>query len=306
MAPTHRPVHRPRPVYAVFVLVLASISALATGAVVPPEAIARDTGLRVMTFNVREDMDPPPRDWKTRLPLVKRLLDEHEPDLLGVQEAAWRQVRDLDAALPGHGWIGLGREGGSRDEFTAILYREDRFEVLAFDHFWLSATPHVIGSVTWGNRYVRMVTWVKFRDRRTGVDFYHVNSHFDNGSESAWWKGAQLLLRRVRNFDAGVPVIFTGDFNVPAGRHRGYDLLTGPDAFTDTWRAARARGPVYNTYGHWREAVPGGPRIDWILTRGDVVTHWTAIDTYHEGAVHPSDHFPVLADLTVRKNPVPR
>ncbi|GLZ06825.1 endonuclease [Actinomadura sp. NBRC 104412] len=300
MPPPGRDAGRARHSYLVFVLVLLATSALATGAMVAPQARARDVTLRVMTYNVREDMDPPPRDWRSRRPLMARLLDRQDPDLLGLQEAIWPQVRDLLADMPGYGWIGMGREGGSRDEFMAILYRRDRFEVLEFDHFWLSATPSVMGSKTWGNKYVRMVTWVRFRDRRNGVVFYHVNSHFDNRSQLAWWKGAELLLRRVRAFPPGIPVVFTGDFNVPAGRHPGYDLLTGPDAFDDTWRAARSRGPVYNTYNHWRPPVPGGNRVDWILTRGDVGTRWTGIDTYHEGDRFPSDHYPVLADLTLR------
>jgi endonuclease/exonuclease/phosphatase family metal-dependent hydrolase len=291
-----------RPPYFLFLLVLLATCVVAAGAVVVPRAQARDSLLRVMTYNVRDDMDPPPRDWTSRLPLMAHVLRKHEPDLLGLQEAIWPQVRDLVEALPGYGWIGMGREGGSRDEFMAILYRQDRFEVLEFDHFWLSATPTVMGSATWGNQYVRMVTWARFRDRRTGVGFYHVNSHFDHQSASAWWKGAELVLRRVRAFEPGVPVIFTADFNVPAGRHPGYSLLTGPDAFVDSWSAARARGPAYNTYNHWDDLVPGGERVDWILTRGRVRTRWTEIDTYRSGSLFPSDHFPVVADLTIREN----
>lgn len=292
---------RARPRHFVLALMLAATSVLTTGGVVvPTRALAVDARIRVMTYNVREDMDPPPRDWRSRLPLVTRVLRRYEPDLLGVQEGVWPQVRDLLGTLPGYGWVGVGRQGGSRDEFVAILYRQDRFELLDFDNFWLSATPNVIGSRTWGNRYVRMVTWARFRDRAAGVEFYQVNSHFDNESDRAWWKGAELLLRRVRAFRTGVPVIFTGDFNVPAESHPGYDLLTAPGAFTDTWDAAGRRGPLYGTFSRWRPPRPGGNRIDWILTRGDVRTRWTGIDTYNEDGRYPSDHMPVIADLTVR------
>jgi endonuclease/exonuclease/phosphatase family metal-dependent hydrolase len=262
-------------------------------------AAAGDARLQVMTYNVRLDADPPPRDWASRLPLMTRVLRRHAPDLVGVQEARWHQLRGLDAALPDHDWIGLGRKGGTRDEFSAILYRRDRFEVLDFDHFWLSDTPHVIGSATWGNTITRMVTWARFRDRRGGREFYHVNTHFDHQSENARIKSAELVLARVRGFTRGVPVVLTGDFNVPAGGSRPHAILTGPDAFVDTWTTARRRGPETNTFGGWRPPAPGGPRIDWILSRGAVRTSWTEIDHYHQDGRYPSDHYPVVAHLTL-------
>ncbi|GLW67082.1 endonuclease [Actinomadura rubrobrunea] len=280
----------------ILVIVVSSVVAVTASG----PASAGDVRLRVMTYNIRLDADAPPRDWASRLPLMTRVLRKQRPDLLGVQEALWRQMRDLDAALPAHDWVGMGRQGGTRDEFSAIFYRRDRFEVLDFDHFWLSDTPLLIGSATWGNAVTRMVTWAKFRDRRTGRVFYHVNTHFDHQSENARVKSAELVLRRVRGLEAGVPVVLTGDFNVPARESEPYDILTGPDAFADTWETAERRGPEYNTFGGWKPPVLGGDRIDWILTRGEVRTFWTEIDTYEKNGQYPSDHYPVVAHLAIR------
>jgi len=268
-----------------------------SGAVVAWPVTEPDPTVRVMTYNVRGVADPPPRDWRTRLPLVKRLLRRHDPDLLGVQEAKWPQMRDLERALPGHRWIGMGLRGGTRDQFVAVFYRADRFELLDFDHFWLSDTPHVIGSATWGNRYVRMATWVKLRDRRTGTVLYQLNTHFDHESERAREKSAELVLKRVRGFQPGVPVLVTGDFNDTAGDSRAYSILTGADALQDTWVTARRRSTQYKTDARWKPPVPGGRRVDWILARGRVETLWSEIDPWHSGAVYPSDHFPVIAHV---------
>lgn len=262
-------------------------------------ASAGDARLRAMTYNVRLDADAPPKDWASRLPLMRDVLRRHRPDLLGVQEALWRQMRGLDGALPQYDWVGMGRQGGTRDEFSAIFYRRDRFEVLDFDHFWLSDTPNVIGSATWGNTITRMVTWAKFRDRRSGKVFYHVNTHFDHQSVNARTKSAQLVLQRVRGFEAGVPVVLTGDFNTAAEKTEPYTILTGQDAFADTWRTARRRGPAINTFGGWKPPVPNGDRIDWILTRGAVSTLWTEIDPYQRKGLYPSDHYPVVAHLVI-------
>ena len=113
------------------------------------------------------------------------MLGQQKPDVIGMQEALWRQIRDLEEALPVFDWIGLGRDGGSRGEFMAVLFRKDRLEPLAFDHFWLSDAPNEIGSTSWGNTNRRMVTWVLFRDRKTDRRFYFWNTHFDHQVQQA-------------------------------------------------------------------------------------------------------------------------
>lgn len=282
--------------------IAAGVALLVSGFVLAEPKADDDGTVRVMTFNLRGVNDPPPKDWKTRLPLVRHLLKDHRPDLLGVQEARWYQVRDLARALPDYGWIGLGTQGGTRDQFLSVFYRKQRFEVLDFDHFWLSDTPSVIGSATWGNRYVRMVTWAKFRDRRTGRMLYQANTHLDNMSADSRVKSARLILDRVRKFQAGVPVVLTGDFNSAAGTSPVYSILTGADGFRDTWTTAARRGPQYRTENHWEPPQRDGKRIDWILTRGDVRTTWTEIDPYRARGVYPSDHDPVIAHLKLAAN----
>jgi endonuclease/exonuclease/phosphatase family metal-dependent hydrolase len=280
-------------------LAAAAAAVLVSGFVLAAPRADDDGTVRVMTYNLRGVNDPPPRDWTTRLPLVEHLLRRHRPDLLGVQEARWYQVKDLARMLADYGWVGLGSQGGTRDQFLAVFYRRDRFEVLDFDHFWLSDTPSVIGSATWGNRYVRMVTWAKLRDRRTGAVLYQANTHLDNMSADSRVKSARLILDRVRAFDAGVPVVLTGDFNAAAGASPVYSILTAAGAFRDTWTTAKRRGPQYRTENHWLPPEKDGRRIDWILARGDVRTVWTEIDPYRDGDTYPSDHDPVIAHLTL-------
>ncbi|GAA4129886.1 hypothetical protein [Actinomadura keratinilytica] len=85
-------------------LVLAALVSGAVAVTASAPASAGDARLRVMTYNIRLDADAPPRDWASRLPLMKQVLRRQRPDLLGVQEATWPQMRDLDgkSALPAH------------------------------------------------------------------------------------------------------------------------------------------------------------------------------------------------------------
>src|SRR5690606_37233917 len=129
-----------------------------------------------------------------------------------------------------------------------VFYRPIRFEPLEFDHFWLSDTPEVIGSRSWGNQIPRMVTWVRFLDRLTDREFYFVNTHFDHQSQPSRERSAALLLERVASFDASLPVIVTGDFNAEAASNPVHATLTAPDAFSDTWVETSEAEPEIGTF----------------------------------------------------------
>ena len=57
-----------------------------------------------------------------------------------------------------------GRDDGKeKGEMMALYYKRDRFEKLDSGHFWLSETPDVPGSKSWGAWSTRMCTWVKLQ-----------------------------------------------------------------------------------------------------------------------------------------------
>jgi endonuclease/exonuclease/phosphatase family metal-dependent hydrolase len=277
------------------------LAALALGAPAlraqPNAAVPPDT-LCVMTYNLRYANSNPSELWSKRRPIMRDLLRRVSPDVVGTQEGLYQQLKDLAADLPEYDWIGLGREGGSRGEFMAVFYRKARLEPLAFDHFWLSDTPNVIGSKTWGTKLPRMVTWVQFRDRATSKEFYLFNTHFDHQVQAAREKSAALIRQRLGALDTDRPVILTGDFNAAAETNLTYTILTRDGFLTDTWKTAPERvGEGIGTFNFFKGPNPGGPRIDWILVRGPVSAQKTEIVTFSRDGVYPSDHFPVVAWL---------
>jgi endonuclease/exonuclease/phosphatase family metal-dependent hydrolase len=287
---------------------LGLVTAILLGALLPPVSVAGANGgapvLRVMTYNLRYASPKPPNAWPDRRPLMRELLLAAAPDVVGTQEGVYAQLKDLAADLPGYDWIGLGRDGGSRGEFMAVFFRKERLEPVAFDHFWLSDTPEVMASSTWGANHRRMVTWVRFRDRSTGQEFFLLNTHFDHQVQVAREKSAALVRQRVVALDAKVPVLLIGDFNAAAGANRAYALLTEGGFFTDLWLAARERvGEGISTFNNFKAVEHGGVRIDWILARGGVEAERIEVLTFQRDGQFPSDHFPVLA--TVRLGPRP-
>ena len=119
--------------------------------------------LRVMSFNIRygtaKDGD---NSWANRGPLVKQVIRDFNPDLLGGQEVMDFQGKALREVLPGYGFIGVGRADGKQGgELCPVMYKRDRFEVLDSGTFWLSETPEGVGSKSWDSSLPRIATWAR-------------------------------------------------------------------------------------------------------------------------------------------------
>jgi endonuclease/exonuclease/phosphatase family metal-dependent hydrolase len=277
------------------------VAALLFGAApAPAQDSGRSDELRVMSFNLRFASDTPPNSWPERRPVMRELLRHERPHLLGTQEGLYQQLRDIESDLPNYyDSIGEGRDGGSAGEAMQIFYDTRRLDPLEYRHYWLSDTPDVIGSKTWGGCCPRMVTWIRLLDKVTGDQFYAVNTHFEAFDATARRLSAELLLQRAAGeFDPALPVIVTGDFN-EAARVGGtvYDLLVTNGPFLDTWEEAEERSALFATFHGYRPLVPDGDRIDWILTTPGVTTSWAEIITFSKFGQFPSDHLPVLADV---------
>ncbi|GAA2250893.1 endonuclease [Streptomyces ruber] len=287
-------------------------TALATAAALPlagtalsaaPAAAAagpRGGRLEVMSFNLRLASTAEPNSWIVRRPVMRELLHRESPHVIGTQEGLYQQVRDIESDLGPHwDWIGTGRAGGSRDEFMAVFYDTRRLAPLEYDHFWLSDTPNVIGSNTWGAGYLRMVTWVRFRDLHDGGrEFYVLNTHLDNVSQNARERAAALIAERTAGLDRALPLVVTGDFNVPAHGNPVYDTMLGA-GLTDTWDEATWHNTQYATFHGYKPLTRDGDRIDWILVTPGVTVHTASINTFSRDGQFPSDHLPVQASITL-------
>ncbi len=297
------------------ILVLTSLALHAASATQPatrPGAPAGD--LRVMTFNIRYGTanDGPDR-WTQRRGLVFDVLRRHRPDVLGLQEALRFQLDEIRAAVPGYAEIGVGRNDGQEGgEYTAILYRQDRLRLVESGTFWLSDTPEVPGSKTWGNSLPRICTWGRFEDRTTGGAFYVYNTHLDHQSQPSRERSVELLARRVAGRAAAdAPVIITGDFNAaernPAVRYllgeaKGAATRLAADQrirFMDTFRALHPQAKEFGTFNDFK-GTAAGDKIDYILTLPGVKILEAEMLHDHSDGRYPSDHFPVFALLRLR------
>lgn len=255
--------------------------------------VAAEAPIRVMTFNVRVPVDTGTHAWANRRDLMVKVIKAQHPDVLGTQELTEEQGEYLAAHLPGYAWFGQGREGGSKGEHMGVFYRTARLQVIRSGDFWLSDTPTVPGSKTWGQPYPRMVTWAHFRLRDGGGTFDYFNTHFPYRPEDvhARMLSANEILQRIGTLPAGAKVILAGDFNAGPDTPVHARLVQN---LHDAWTAAASHSGPEKTF-HNFTGIPD-QRIDWILSRGFKVLSVHTITT-HDGAHYPSDHFPVVAEL---------
>jgi endonuclease/exonuclease/phosphatase family metal-dependent hydrolase len=267
--------------------------------------------LSVMTFNIRYGTaNDGENRWTNRREMLFALLRTESPDLIGLQEALRFQVDEILAAVPGYAAVGVGRDDGkAAGEMSAILFRTSRFDVAASGTFWLSDTPEVPGSKTWGNRITRISTWARFVDH-DGSAFSHYNLHLDHESQPSREKSTALLLERIKaRAIATEPVIVTGDFNTGES-NAALKVLVGPGGpaavpvagaapppFIDTFRALHRDEKEVGSFTAFTFGQTTGDKIDYVLVQPGTTVFSASIVRTSENQRYPSDHFPVVARI---------
>ncbi|PXA03460.1 endonuclease [Coraliomargarita sinensis] len=304
---------KPQPVLKVCVILLCTVGLLGSGpscrAQVPDTKVPNKPAaftildLEVMSFNIRNGRAKDGENrWENRKGFVRDVIRAESPDVVAIQEAYHFQLEYLLAELEQYAVAGTGRDGGTKGEYSCILYLKDRFELMETNTFWLSETPEK-PSVSWGNRYRRICTWAELRERTTQRELTIYNTHMDHQSVNAREKGAQLIMMRIAARQNENPFVLCGDLNADEDSKvirylKGQEALDAPNPIplVDTWRVLHPDdkfGGTISDFNGWTDNV----KIDHILAAPDVdVLSAEIIRTHREGR-YPSDHYPVTARL---------
>jgi endonuclease/exonuclease/phosphatase family metal-dependent hydrolase len=258
--------------------------------------------MTVMTFNIRygtaKDGE---NEWSARRDMLFDVIRSTNPDLLGLQEALDFQIDEIIAAVPGYAVVGVGRDDGAeKGEYSAILFRRDRFHVAEAGTFWFSDTPSVVASKSWGNQITRICTWARFIDR-DGRGLYHFNLHLDHQSQPSRERSTVLLRGRIDTRTVPDPVIVTGDFNVgeanPALATPTAATGNGTASFLDTFRVLHSDVKDAGTFSGFKFGTGGPDKIDYVLVQPGTEVVSAEIVRYSRNSRYPSDHFPVTARI---------
>lgn len=190
--------------------------------------------IRVVSYNIWVGGST---DDNLRADILRDFLDTYQPDSIGVQEddPEWRAAFK-DRFVFNDSYAGFGPVQEDISEPCMIFYRTDKYELVDSGYFWLSDTPDVPNSKYPDAIYARVCTWVHLRDRVTGREYLHFNTHLDHKSNDVRKVQVQALLAYIaEHFSTDVPMVLTGDFNSSSHTSANkvyalYKFLTGQRA----------------------------------------------------------------------------
>ena len=261
---------------------------------------AEEAGLlKAMSFNIRNGKaNDGENHWTKRRHMVYKLINDYGADFIGMQEAFDFQISEILQGCKAYASIGEGRDGKTAGEFSNILYKKEKYEVLETETFWLSDSPETM-SKSWGNSYHRICTWGLFKNKNDGSKVYIFNTHFDHRSAPSRIQSARLIIDKIKSRKfKDVPFVLTGDFNAIAStlemNYFTSNNILDSDDFIDHTDLNRGTASGFK-FGQYER------KIDYILISEK---QWKVQDSkiirYSENKRYPSDHFPVYAELILK------
>ena len=279
--------------------------------------------LTVMTYNIRcagGDRNSEDNNWRARRDDLANQVKRLNPDVVGFQEVQPKQLDWLKSRLPEYDFVGRGRNANGGGEASPVAFRRERFKSVAKGTFWLSETPDVPGSIGWDAAHPRVCTYAILVDRKTGKKFSFANTHTDHIGAAARENGMLLVLKRMKVFGKGAPVVFVGDHNCPEWEKPAkavsrvlkdalYLSETPPDGAWRTFNAWRWKDKELSIADALKRGVVAGGasgrrygqnRIDYIyVSKGVRVLSYRNDPSPRPGKkLYPSDHFPAIAKIS--------
>lgn len=260
------------------------------------------TEIKMMSFNIRLDVASDGENrWDARKDKVAGLISYYEPDFVGGQEVQHHQLQYLSDSLNGYSFIGVGRDDGKQEgEYSCIFYKKDKFNLIQQSTFWLSPTPDSV-SFGWNAACRRVCTYGLFQSKKTKQFVWVFNTHFDHISEPARAESAKLIVRKIGEVNTKhYPVIVSGDFNSKPVEEPAKYMMQHLDNARTISRQVYGGADTWNGF-HFNKKPDGC--IDYIFVSKDkrisVSKFATLTDSYD--MKYPSDHFPIMATITINK-----
>jgi endonuclease/exonuclease/phosphatase family metal-dependent hydrolase len=238
--------------------------------------------------------------WPNRSNEVAQLLQFHEADILGLQEAFIGQIEDIHKQLPSMQWVGVGRDDGrTAGEFSPLFFNQNKFKLLQKGWFWLSETPEKPG-LGWDAAYNRICTWLMLKDIKSKSQFMVLNTHFDHIGDKARAESAQLILNKIKQINSkNYPVILMGDFNLSPER-QPITLITRELKDAKAISVMKPYGPE-GTFNGFQFDSPLTERIDYIFVSDRVEVKKYGVLSDSKNQRYPSDHLPVFVSIDFKK-----
>lgn len=272
--------------------------------------------LRLMTYNMlynapeAEDKLPIKHRWEDRKPRLLEYLLYATADVIGSQELQEDQVQEVMSFLGNtYGYYGeITRENEGRTDINAIFYNKIRLELIDS-----KTIPYIDGHCQ------NAFTYCRFKDRSTNKEFVVLNTKLSWGNPDRRLAEAVQLNDYSSHFSSNDPVVVLGDFNLyPFILHKSNIFFDGD--YVERVLAGKnlKDAKSISAFGHFgplcsitnsRDTLEPfigaqliGFVLDHILVNEEVEVLAHGIDTAKVAGEFPSDHFPVIAEVSFRNN----
>jgi len=256
----------------------------------------------LMTYNIRLDVASDGENaWPNRKEKLVSQLQFYAPDIFGIQEGMPHQVAFIDEQLSNYHFIGFGRDGENKGEYSALYFNIEKYNVEKQGTFWLSESPGEV-SIGWDAAFPRVCTYGLFENKSTGIRFFVFNTHLDHIGGLARKKSLELILEKIDKLNSeNLPAILMGDFNLEP-QSDAISILKQHMNDSRGISIEKPFGPkgTFNAFNYESDATR---IIDYVFVskseKVEVQKYGVLNNSYH--LKYPSDHFPIFVKLSIKQ-----
>ncbi|MGI5965868.1 MULTISPECIES: endonuclease/exonuclease/phosphatase family protein [Anaerotruncus] len=272
--------------------------------------------IRVISFNLKRDFGfafNHSHRWMERRALAAQFIRDSGATIIGVQELLPSMREDVRSLLSGYSILGFGRFSGRKpknDEHSDIIVKNEDAKVNLCKTFWLSKNPEQLSRAYYAV-FPRICTVAEVYVKNVGCTIRVFNTHLDHVCGFARTLGIKVILDYMEKYnqESPMPTVLMGDFNCkpnsrPVRMLRERISEYYPDLhLTDVYQSfdpASLSNTLHNFSG---KVKPGACPIDYIFVSDDFEVIDSRIFTDPIDGRYPSDHYPLLATLRLKKKP---
>lgn len=252
--------------------------------------------MKIMTINVRYINNFDKYSWNERKYVLKEMIENHNPDIIGFQEIMKDHFEFLNSNFNKiYGWYGEYRDQSTSCEMNMIFYKKDKFQVISKNTLWLSETPKEKYTIGWDADLPRVISYVKLKDCDTSDEFYFMNTHFDHVGKEARVNSSHMIIELIKSLDE--KTIITGDFNTTPSD--GYiNTLLNSDILDNSFNYFEDKENSL-TIHNFISDIKGEP-IDYIFATNNFKINDSKIIRYSKNGIPTSDHYHIIADIDIK------
>ncbi len=259
--------------------------------------------MKFLSCNIRySGAQDGPNNWPLRRELCAEVIKRQKAEVICFQEMSREQYIYLREALPEYDAYGIIDEPLGMNPVNSIFWLRERLTALSCSGYWLSETPQICGSKSWGSRCIRLANWAILLDKKSGYQFRVIATHLDHISQQAREEQAKMIVAESDSMP-DLPQVLLGDMNSAPDNPAMAIFRQG--GWTDTYESVHGLLNPGRSFHHFQgEAFVEEPdKIDYIYCRGRLYPQTATLIKDNDEGRYPSDHYFLSADLGLPEHP---